>query len=93
MKKEVKYGSPKYYQPKWNKFATVPGKKLYPCKKLKGNHKWEDWKRVVFSWNPTHVTGLWERHCSGCGKKETWMAPYLPGIYAEIDKEAIPPSN
>jgi hypothetical protein len=93
MKKIVSYGSPKYYQPKYNKFATVPGKKKFPCKKLKGNHVWGEWKRIVLPWNPKHLTGFWERHCTGCNKKETWLAPTLPGPYLKFDLTAIPPEN
>ena len=93
MKRIVTYSSPKEYQETRRNPNSNPGIKKWPCKRLKGEHKYAKWKRVVYSWNPSIVSGLWERFCVGCQHKETWLAPsFSLGKYFDIvDRTKKPP--
>lgn len=67
-KKEINYGSPKYYQKAWNKFTF--GKARLPfrgyCKKLKTKHDFILKSTDAWSFMPDT---LWRHYeCSGCGK-------------------------
>lgn len=96
----IEYHSPKQYQKGWmgesnSNPAKLPKPKSKYCKKLKGEHKYGEWHErvpVCLCANPLERhSGFWERFCVGCNRKETWIAPNLPGPYWKLDLNAKPP--
>lgn len=71
MKKEISYGSPKYYQKAWNKFTF--GKAKLPfrgyCKKLKTKHQFQLVTTESWSFMPDRL--FQHLKCTGCGKNKT----------------------
>lgn len=71
--------------------AKLPKPKSKYCKFLKGPHVYGEWKQVVFSWSKNRDTGLWERFCVRCNRKDWWSAPWLEGKFLQHDPNARPP--
>jgi hypothetical protein len=96
MKKLVGWHSPKQYQSGYmsesnSNPAKLPKPRSKYCKKLKGPHvygKWENYHVLGYLNKPT---GLWQRFCTGCNRKDWWSAPSLPGPYFKQDLDARPP--
>ena len=63
------------------------------CRKLKGKHEFGEWKPYFFGWEKDKSTpkGWFVRFCIGCNRKDTWIAPTLPGPYWKLDLNARPP--
>ena len=65
-KKNVEYGTPKHIQAEVKKLLhSIPGRRKYPCKKQKGDHKFRfigNHKLLHYKWK--------EYQCSECGKKK-----------------------
>lgn len=63
------------------------------CRKLKGPHVYGDWAMYHFGWerDKTKPSGWYVRYCKGCNRKDTWIAPNLPGPYWRLDLDARPP--
>lgn len=61
------------------------------CRKLKGPHQFGEWVEHIFSWSKKEHSGFWERFCVKCNRKDTWVAPTLPGPYWQLDLAARPP--
>lgn len=90
----IKWGSPKIYQKDRGEDRLIPSRlwrKKYKCKKLKGEHEFGKWKEHIWSWSKKEHSGFWERFCKGCNKKDTWLAPSLPGPFWRLDLDARPP--
>jgi len=96
MKKEISYHSPKQYQKnKSREDAPIPRKLPKPkskyCKKLDGPHLYGAWQQEISSYTNKPTIGFYIRYCVECNRKDTWIAPTLPGIYWELDPDARPP--
>ena len=76
-KKDINWGTPIQIQRDLEDekpLLSVPGIRKYECKRLKGPHKFDNWKRHVYGFNNKISSGLWERFCIGCQHKDTWYA-------------------
>ena len=66
-KKYIEYGTPKYIQAYAKKpLNSIPGMQKYPCKKLKGEHRFEfkgSHEFLYFKWK--------DYQCIVCGKKKS----------------------
>ena len=90
MKRIVSYSSPKRFQEKRRNPNSNPGLKKWPCKRLKGDHKFGEWK---LHYPGLKDSGWWERFCIGCQHKEWWFAPWHEDEngFSIQDKTARPP--
>lgn len=63
------------------------------CRKFKGPHVYGLWKPHFFGWEQdrTKPKGWFVRFCTGCNRKDVWIAPMLPGPYWKLDEDARPP--
>ena len=107
MRKLITWNTPKEYQERRtlkdyliDEATPPPGlsmKKKPPkakvCRKLKGPHIFGEWKPFFFGWekDKSKPKGWFVRFCTGCNRKDTWVAPTLPGPYWKLDLDARPP--
>lgn len=97
MRKMIHWGTPKYYQKGYEERedqpipAKLPKPRSKYCKRLKGPHKYGEWKQCINSFSNKPSVGFYERRCVACNRKDTWIAPDLPGPYWKLDPDARPP--
>lgn len=88
MKKEIKYSTPKEYQPGYESFhEVVPSKKPKNyCTKLKRSHIFAYSSTLDFEISGKNM-GFHEFKCEGCGKKKiTGLNEYSPVQKIKYDR-------